>query len=295
MPTSILRLGLRYLLEVGLHLHFKPHIQTQLFSELAPKLRSMLESKLHAQLIPANIHNSLWLSEVQHIVEHAIRTEVVNTLDAVLWNTIGGAGSDINVFDVAREVSQASIAEGHGGGQAQSTAMWNAALYAALPEMCRPAYGKISDDTLTREDIFDEAWNAGQNAALGAAQSAAKQPTRDLMWEKAWGVWNRAWGAARDKARDSALASATNMANSLISSVVQVVVLELGSSHLRLAPVRVNMEGETPNVEMTHAELQDFIQKLIRTSSMEQDALSIATAMGRVWKASRLALTEVGV
>ncbi|KAG9075625.1 hypothetical protein FRC06_009979 [Ceratobasidium sp. 370] len=300
MPTPILRFGLRNVLAFGLHPHLKPHIQKQLFSELAPKLRSMLESKLHAQLIPANIHDSLWLSEVQQIIENAIRTEVVNALDAVLWNTVGGAGADINVFDVAREVSQASIAEGHGGGKAQFRAMWNAAMYAALPVMHQSAYERIPDDTLTREDIFDEAWDAGRDAALEAAQTVIRDtgaqlnyPKRDLMWEKVWEVWNRAWRAVQGKTRDSTVASADNMANSLIGSVVEAVVLELDSSHLRLAPVRVNMDGGAPNV-MTHTELQDFIQKLIRASSMEQDSLSIATAMGRVWKASRMALTEVG-
>ncbi|KAG8699300.1 hypothetical protein FRC08_005383 [Ceratobasidium sp. 394] len=248
MPTSILRFGLRNLLAFGLHPHLKPHIQKQLFSELAPKLRSMLECKLHAQLIPANIHDSLWLSEVQHIVEQAIRTEVVNTLDAVLWDTVGGAGADINVFDVAREVSQDSIAEGRGGGQAQFRALWNAAMYAALPALHQSAYGRIPDDTLRREDIFDEAWNAGRDAALEAAQAVIQDtgpqlnnPKRDLMWEKVWEVWDRAWGAAQGKARDAAVSSSKTMADSLINSIVEAVVLELGGSHLRLAPVRVNM------------------------------------------------------
>ncbi|KAG9075463.1 hypothetical protein FRC06_010078, partial [Ceratobasidium sp. 370] len=83
-----------------LHSNLIPHLQKQLFSELVPKLKLMIESKLHAHLIPASIHNTLWLSEVQHVVERAIRAETTNTVWEVMRDTLGGAGSDINIFEV---------------------------------------------------------------------------------------------------------------------------------------------------------------------------------------------------
>ncbi|KAG9085393.1 hypothetical protein FRC06_003632 [Ceratobasidium sp. 370] len=250
MPISVMRFVMRSLMAFRLHPNLKPHIQKQLFSELAPKLRLMLESKLHAHLIPANIHDSLWLSEVQQVVGSAIRAEITNTLWDVIWDTVGGAGSGIDIFEIAREVSQARVAEGHGGNEAQFSALWNAALYAALPAVRRSAHGKVPDGTATRETIFDEAWYAARDAALSAAQAVIRDTAaqlnnrkRDVMWERVWVVWNRAWGAAQGRARESVLASVNNMANGLISSVVEAIISELGGSHL--TPVRVNVEVGT--------------------------------------------------
>ncbi|KAG9089619.1 hypothetical protein FS749_001196 [Ceratobasidium sp. UAMH 11750] len=249
MPISLLRFVMRNLMALRLHPNLKPYIQTQLFSKLAPRLRSMLESKLHAHLIPANIHNSLWLSEVQRVVESAIRAELTNTLWDVLWDTVGGAGSDIDIFEIARDVSQRRVAEGHGSNEAQFSALWNAALFAALPAVRQSAHGKVPNGTTTRETIFDEAWHAARDAALAAAQAVIEDTkaqlnnrNRDLMWERVWAVWNRAWGAAQGRARESVLASGDNMANGLVSSVVEAIVLELGGSHLRLRPVIVNVD-----------------------------------------------------
>ncbi|KAG9080492.1 hypothetical protein FRC06_006516 [Ceratobasidium sp. 370] len=302
MPMRFLRFVMRNMMKFRLHPNLIPHIQKQLFSELVPKLKLMLESKLHAHPIPANLHNSLWLSEVQGVVERAIRAETTNTVWDVMWDTLGGAGSDINVFEVARDVSQARIDEGHGGNEAQFSAIWNAALYAALPAVRRSAHGRVPDGTTTRETIFDDAWCSARDSALEAAQgvvraTAAKlnNKTRDVLWEKVWAVWNQTWEVSQGRARQSVLSSVNTMANALVHSVVEAVLLEIGGPHLRIAPVTVNVEDEatsvpSSNMHMTHAELQDLIQKLIRESSREQDSHSIATAMGRVWKISRSAL-----
>ncbi|KAG8716708.1 hypothetical protein FRC08_008950 [Ceratobasidium sp. 394] len=221
MPTPFLRFVMRHLMAFRLHPNLKPHIQRQLFSALQPKLQSMLESKLHAHLIPANIHDTLWLSKVQHIVQLAIRAETINTVWDVIWDTLGGAGSGIDVFQVARDVSQARVAEGHGGNETQFSTVWNAALYAALPAVRQSAFGKIPNDTTTRETIFNEAWNARRDSALEAAQgvirdTAAKlnNKKRDVLWEKVWEVWDRTWEVAQTRARESLLASVDNMANS---------------------------------------------------------------------------------
>ncbi|KAG8739265.1 hypothetical protein FRC10_005827 [Ceratobasidium sp. 414] len=249
MPMPFLRFVMRDMMKSRLYPNLVPHIQQQLFSELVPKLQLMLESKLHAHLIPANIHNSLWLSEVQHVVELAIRAETTNTVWDVMWDTLGGAGSDINVFDVARDVSQARINEGHGDNEAQFSALWNAALYAALPAFRRAAHGKVPDGTTTRETIFDQAWYSARDSALQAAQGVIRDTKgrlnnkkRDILWEKVWEVWNQTWEGSQGGARQSILASVDNMANALVGSVVEAVILEIGGSHLTPAPVRVNFD-----------------------------------------------------
>ncbi|KAG9095498.1 hypothetical protein FRC06_009749 [Ceratobasidium sp. 370] len=264
-----------------LHPNLIPHIQQQLFSELVPKLKLMLESKLHAHLIPANIHDSLWLSEVQEVVERAIREETTNTVWDVMWDTLGGAGSDINVFEVARDDKLASTK----------------GMVVTKPNSVQ--FGTLHS---TRETIFDDAWCSARDSALEAAQgvvraTAAKlnNKKRDVLWEKVWAVWNQTWEVSQGRARQSVLASVNTMASALVHSVDEAVILEIGGSHPRIAPVTVNVEDEATsvpslNMQMTHVELQDFIQELIRESSREQDSHSITTAMGRVWRTSRSVL-----
>ncbi|KAG9122060.1 hypothetical protein FRC07_001716 [Ceratobasidium sp. 392] len=249
LPMSVFRFLMQNLMELRLHPNLKPHIQGQLYSALEPELRSMLESKLHAHLIPANIHNSLWFSEVQHVVERAIKAEIINTVWDIIWDTIGGAGSKIDVFQVARDISRARFAEGHPGNEAQFSALWNAAIYAALGAIHKSAHGKVPDETAARGDIFDEAWFAARDAALLAAQAIVEDtgPTlnnhkRDVMWVKVWEAWGPAWGAAQARARDTVLASVDNMTSALVGSVVEAIILEIGGSHLRLAPVKVNVD-----------------------------------------------------
>ncbi|KAG8683629.1 hypothetical protein FRC09_015949 [Ceratobasidium sp. 395] len=304
MPMTVMRFFLRHIMAMRIHPNLKPHIQKQLFSELGPKLRLMLESRLHAHLNPANVHDFLWFSEVQNVVEGAIRDEISNTIWDVVFDTVGGASSGIDVFQIAREVSQDRLREGHGGNEAQFSALWSAALYACLRAIRESAHGKVPDGIMTRESIFDEAWHAARDSALLAAQAAVRDTGpqlnnrgRDAMWEKIWEVWDPVWEAAQASARGAVLASVNNMANALVGSVVEAIILEIGGPQLRLAPVRLQLESEGGSVkstvvEMTHAELQDFLQKLIRDSSREKDSLSIALAMRRVWKTSRKALSN---
>ncbi|KAG8771620.1 hypothetical protein FRC12_003492 [Ceratobasidium sp. 428] len=246
---SVFRFLMKNLMSLRLHPSLKPHIQKQLFSALGPKLQLMLESKLHAHLIPDNVHNSLWFSEVRHIAEHAIRAEITNTVWDVIWDTVGGTGSGIDMFQVTQEVSQARFAEGHPGNEAQFSALWNAAIYAALEAVYRSARGKIPDGVITRETIFDDAWCTARDSALLAAQAVVQDtgpklnnPKRDVMWEKVWEAWGPAWGAAQARARGTVLTSVNNMANALVDSVVKAIILEIAGSHLSLSPVKVDLE-----------------------------------------------------
>ncbi|KAG8723829.1 hypothetical protein FRC09_001590 [Ceratobasidium sp. 395] len=203
LPMSVFRFLMKNLMFLRLHPSLKPHIQKQLFSALGPKLQLMLQSKLHAHLIPDNVHNSLWFSEVRHIVEHAIRAETTNTIWDVIWNTVGRTGLGIDMFQVTQEVSQARFAEGHPGNEAQFSALWNAAIYVALGAVYRSAHGEVPGGAITRETIFDDAWCTARDSALLAAQAIVQDtepklnnPKRDVMWEKVWEAWGPAWGAA---------------------------------------------------------------------------------------------------
>ncbi|KAG8725323.1 hypothetical protein FRC09_002205 [Ceratobasidium sp. 395] len=204
LPMSVFRFLMKNLMALRLHPSLKPHIQKQLFSALGSKLQLMLESKLHAHLIPDN---------------------------------------------VTQEVSQARFAEGHPGNEAQFSALWNAAIYAALEAVYRSAHGKIPDGAITRETIFDDAWCTARDSALLAAQAVVRDTgpklnnrKRDVMWVKVWEAWGPAWGAAQARARGTVLTSVNNMANALVDSVVGAIILEIGGSHLSLAPVKVDVE-----------------------------------------------------
>ncbi|KAG8793266.1 hypothetical protein FRC12_003336 [Ceratobasidium sp. 428] len=255
MPMPVLRFAMQNIMKIALHHFLEPRLQAQLLSQLAPRLRSTLESKLHAQLIPANIHDSLWLSDVRKLVDDAIRTEISNTLWDIGWDAVGKTGSDISPLEVAQE----QIPNGRCTGPAQFRAMYNAAMYAALPAMHRSAKGKLTDSKTTREDILNEAWFAGRDAALVAAQAVVQataqyfnSPARAVMWSRAWEVWNDVWGASQARARETILASVDTMIDSLIDIVVEAIVLEVGSSNHRLAPVRVDISVSLMSVGLDY-------------------------------------------
>ncbi|KAG8712746.1 hydrolase 76 protein, partial [Ceratobasidium sp. 395] len=296
MPMPVLRFAMQNIMKIALHHFLEPRLQAQLLSQLAPRLRSTLESRLHAQLIPANIHDSLWLSDVRKLVDDAIRTEISNTLWDIGWDAVGNTGSDVSPLEVAQE----QIPNGRCTGPAQFRAMYNAAMYAALPAMHRSAKGRLTDSKTTREDILNEAWFAGRDAALVAAQAVVQatahyfnSPARDVMWSKAWEVWNEVWGASQARARETILASVDTMIDSLIDIVVEAIVLEVGSSNHRLSPDEKPQLQSSMVESMTHDELQRHLQKLIRASSREQDSITISTTMGRVWKTSRSVLVTI--
>ncbi|KAG9119914.1 hypothetical protein FRC07_004833 [Ceratobasidium sp. 392] len=294
-PMVVFRFLLRKILPLRIHATLKPGIQGQLSSELFLKLRLTFESKLHAHLIPANVQNFLWFSEIQDVVEHTTQAELTNDIWEALLGMIG---------EVAREVVESHIATGYSLNEAQFNAMWNASLYAALGAIYKHAHGKTIANATTREHIFDEAWCAARDEALLAAQAIIRDTIsqlnnrqRDAMWEKVWEAWSPSWEAGQRTMRKSIFSSIDAVEKLLVSNVVQVVALEIGSSHLRLAPVKVDIDDQTaplpvPNVQMTHIELQEFLQKLIRASSREQDSPVIIAAMDRVWKISRQALVN---
>ncbi|KAG9113870.1 hypothetical protein FRC07_007713 [Ceratobasidium sp. 392] len=301
-PLVVFRFLLQKMLPVRVHPSLQLGIQTQLYSGLFLKLRLTLESKLHTHLVPANVHSFLWFSEIQDIVEHTAQAEITDNVWDVLLDTIGEVCSGVDVRQVARDVAEVRLAEGHSADEAQFNAMWNASLYAALQAIYTYAHGNVPDDTTSRRNLFDEAWCTGRDSALLAAQSVIRDtepqlnnPNRDVMWEKIWEAWSPAWEAGQERMRESLISSVEAVERLLVNNVVWAVALEIGSSHLRLAPVRVNIDDNTAplqasNVQMTHIELQDFLQKLIRASSREQDSLVIIAAMDRVWKISRRVL-----
>ncbi|QRV95417.1 hypothetical protein RhiJN_23435 [Ceratobasidium sp. AG-Ba] len=298
IPMPIMRFLLKKIITFRLHPSLKPHITEQLISKLEPKLRKTLESKLTLHLVPANIHNALWLSEVHKVVGAAIREEITDTFWDTVWDTVGGAGEQLDAFKAARETAQARIAEGHGGNEAQFCAMWNAAIWAALPAVRDSARGRLPDGTVTRETIFDDAWRAARDAALGAARAVIEDtgphlnnPKRDKLWERIWEVWDQSWGAAQTVVRQSVINAADKKAKELVEAVVHSIVVELDRSHLKVAAAKVSVQDVDSDVQsttiMTHAQLQDSIQRWIRSISMENDYNLVSDAMCRVWKTSR--------
>ncbi|KAG9118613.1 hypothetical protein FRC07_006789 [Ceratobasidium sp. 392] len=253
------------------------------------------KSKNSGKILAAGFFNT-------SVIEAADETE-----DALL-DTIGEVGGpDIDVHQVARDVVQSRLEAGYSPNEAQFTAMWNASLYATLRAIHQHAHGRAVDDTTTREHIFDEALYTARDSALLAAQATIRDTApqlnncqRDAMWEKIWEAWNPAWEAGQRTMRKSVFSSVEVVERLLVSNLVQAVALEIGSSHLRLAPVKVNIDTgmtqdqtapiQASNVRMTHIELQEFLQKLIRASTMEQDSAAIIMAMDRVWKFSRQVL-----
>ncbi|KAG8759361.1 hypothetical protein FRC12_009769 [Ceratobasidium sp. 428] len=300
MPMSVLRFAMQNIMKIALHHFLEPRLQAKLLPRLASVLPSTLESKPHPQSIPSKIHDSLWLSDVRKPVDDALRAiisnEITNALWDIGWDIFSKTGLDISPLEAAQE----QIPNGRCTGPAQFRAMYNAAMYAALPAMHQSAKGKLTDSKTTREDILNEAWCAGRDAALVAAQAVVQatahyfnNPERAVMWSRAWEVWNEVWGTLQVQ---NILASVDTMTNSIINIVAEAIVLEIGNSSHRLEPVRVDVGDEKPQLQsssvesMTHNQLQNYLQGLIRARSREQDSITISTTMDRVWKTSRLVL-----
>ncbi|KAG9122001.1 hypothetical protein FRC07_001796 [Ceratobasidium sp. 392] len=301
-PTVIFRFHVRTMLVLGLHPALRPYIERQLLSGLFPKLRLTLESQLHAHLIHANVHNFLWFADIQGIIEHATQAEISNNIWGALLGTIGEAVSDGDVTQAADNVGQAFFVNHYPSVEAQFNTLNRAALQATLCAIHKFGREMVPDDTTTREHIFEEASRVACDAALEAARAVVRDtgpqlnnPKRDVMWEKIWEAWPLGWRESMVRLRKSLFLSVDTLENSLVDGAVQAAAWEIGSSHLKLAPVRVNINDQAAplhasNAQMTHIELQEFLRKLIRASTREQDSPAIMEAMDRVWKTSQQVL-----
>lgn len=248
LPIEILQFSWRKLfsarLHFGLRRELKEHVLAQLKDIVVPFCKAALDNNQR----PERLDAQLWLDNLHTLIEPILKKKMM----LILWDTILDAISagygNIEDSDLANDLMNPSFKFALMGQNAtQFYAVWGAALHGALPAARDAAYGKSAGGTLSNEEVFDLAWNAGRDAALISAQRVVEntchlmkhQEAREKMYLEIWGVWDACWEEAHPKAQQNAIAGIDNIIRKLVDTGVQIVVDELGDSETHVVHTRV--------------------------------------------------------